>query len=157
MSGALAEISRADSSQHKECLVRDAVRVLIPYPLEDVQQGFALLALGCAGARLGSGAAPTAVPSWLVLTGVPRRFCWLPRGDPKASVWLRLTALPDLQSQEAGHKKLGHMPMHMPITNAPLLTSLGVCSSLDTRVTCAFTGCPSATQRSKDGHGLRPA
>ena len=46
------------SSQHKECLVRDEVRVLISYPLKDVQQGFALLPLGCAGANLGSRAAP---------------------------------------------------------------------------------------------------
>lgn len=32
------------------------------------------------------------------LAGVlPRRARWLPSGDPNASAWLRLTALPDLQ------------------------------------------------------------
>lgn len=35
-------------------------------------------------------------PAALRLPGELRRLYWLPRGDPNARVWLRLTALPDL-------------------------------------------------------------
>lgn len=35
-------------------------------------------------------------PAAFLLPGELRHLYWLPRGDPKARVWLRLTALPDL-------------------------------------------------------------
>lgn len=51
-------------------------------------------------AVLGPGLAPKLLlrpsPAALLLPDELRRLCWLPRGDPNARVWLRLTALPDL-------------------------------------------------------------